>query len=160
MADEIERKFLVSKLPDDLENYDKIDLIQGYIDVGKDNPSELRIRRKFRKGLETYLLAVKSGGGLKRSETEIEVPAQVYNTLFPLTANRRIYKTRYLIPSDSHTVELDIYSGNLTGLTVAEVEFTSVEASEDFVPLPWFGKEVTEDNRYKNKKLATKGLPN
>jgi CYTH domain-containing protein len=52
-----------------------------------------------------------------------------------------------------------VYSGALTGLMVAEVEFPSEEAARAFVPPAWFGREVTNDSRYKNRRLATEGLP-
>ena len=42
-------------------------------------------------------------------------------------------KTRYLVPGDGGlTVELDVYSGELDGLLVAEIEFDSTEAAAAF----------------------------
>ena len=40
-----------------------------------------------------------------------------------------------------------------------EVEFESLEEAESFTPPEWFGKDVSEDNRYKNSSLYIKGLP-
>ena len=37
--------------------------------------------------------------------------------------------------------EVDVYSGALTGLSVAEVEFGSEEAADAFEPPAWFGPE-------------------
>jgi adenylate cyclase len=42
---------------------------------------------------------------------------------------------------------------------VAEVEFESAEAAAGFSPPAWLGREVTDDPVYKNKRLATQGLP-
>jgi CYTH domain-containing protein len=42
---------------------------------------------------------------------------------------------------------------------LVEVEFASVEDSARFSPPEWFGPEVTEDERYKNRQLAVHGLP-
>jgi adenylate cyclase len=42
---------------------------------------------------------------------------------------------------------------------VAEVEFPSDEEAAQFVPPPWFGLEVTEDEHYKNVNLALHGRP-
>jgi CYTH domain-containing protein len=47
----------------------------------------------------------------------------------------------------------------MEGLVLAEVEFPSREKSEEFEPPDWFGKEVTEDIRYKNQNLAQKDVP-
>ena len=55
------------------------------------------------------------------------------------------------------TVELDIYCGDLTGLITAEVEFDTLEQQVNFVPPSWFGEDVTENERYKNRNLSAKG---
>ena len=56
-------------------------------------------------------------------------------------------------------VEVDEYEGDLRGLLVAEVEFDDEAASDAFTPPDWFGPEVTEDDRYKNRALAVDGRP-
>lgn len=48
-----------------------------------------------------------------------------------------------------------MYEGELAGLVVAEVEFLSEEESEKFIAPDWFGADVTDDKKYKNKNLAT-----
>jgi hypothetical protein len=73
---------------------------------------------------------------------------------------RRLEKTRCLIPgSGDLTIELDVYAGGLSGLTVAEVEFGSEDAANAFQPPGWFGSEVTHVGRFKNQKLACHGAP-
>ena len=79
--------------------------------------------------------------------------------LWPLTKGKRIEKTRYEINYMNSIIELDIYIGNLETLITAEVEFTSEEESKKFEPPDWLGEEITLDNRYKNKNLALKGIP-
>ncbi len=59
----------------------------------------------------------------------------------------------------AHVVELDVFAGDLDGLVMAEVEFTSTEEMTAFVPPVWFGREVTDDGRYTNASLALHGLP-
>jgi adenylate cyclase len=71
----------------------------------------------------------------------------------------RVEKTRYEIPYGAHLIELDVYSGALEGLVVAEVEFGSEEESARFDPPDWFGSEVTDDVRYSNRSLAVHGRP-
>ena len=56
-------------------------------------------------------------------------------------------------------IEVDIYSGALTGLSVAEVEFATEDAADAFEPPAWFGREVTDDPRFKNQRLASEGAP-
>ena len=52
-----------------------------------------------------------------------------------------------------------MYSGALTGLSVAEVEFATEDAADAFEPPAWFGREVTDDPRFKNQRLASEGAP-
>jgi CYTH domain-containing protein len=154
MAIEIERKFLVKELPADLENYPQSEIMQGYLII-TDNDIEVRIRKKGDKYFET----VKAGSGLVRKESEKEIPKEAFWDHWPLTEGKRVQKVRYEILYNGKLIELDVYSGELEGLAVAEVEFDSEEESVSFTPPEWFGKEVTHDERYKNKNLALHGKP-
>ena len=156
MADgiEIERKFLVEQMPHDLDAHPYREIEQGYLAITDD--VEVRVRRY---GDEAFL-TIKSSGGESRVEEEIEIDRRRFSSLWPLTDGRRIEKRRYRIPAgDGLTLELDVYHGRLEGLLTAEVEFGSVDAAGDFVPPDWLGPDVTDDPRYKNKRLATDGLP-
>ncbi len=156
MADgiEIERKFLVERPPDGLDAQPSGEIEQGYLAITDD--VEVRLRRY---GEETFL-TVKSSGDGSRIEEEIEIEARRFAALWPLTDGRRLEKRRYAIPyGDGLTIELDIYHGRLSGLLTAEVEFDTPADASAFVPPDWFGRELTDDPRYKNKRLATQGLP-
>ena len=150
---EVERKWLVSELPH-LTGLEGKEVIQGYIAVTSDG-TEVRVRQKG----DTYFQTIKSDGGLVRGEIEIELTKDQYDRLWEATAGRRLEKTRYEIPVGDLKIELDVYRGNLAGLIVAEVEFSSVRDSEQFSQPSWFGQEVTENKGYKNKNLALKGVP-
>jgi CYTH domain-containing protein len=151
---EIERKFLVAALPDDLDSYPSEPIEQGYIAV--EGPVEVRLRRRAGR----QLLTVKSGAGRVRVEEEFEIDPRRFDSLWPLGEGRRISKTRYRIPAGGGlTIELDVYAGALKGLVLAEVEFESEEASEAFEPPDWFGREVTDDLRFANRALAVDGVP-
>jgi adenylate cyclase len=152
---EIERKFLVPEPPPSLEQSQSTRIEQGYIAIAGDG-TEVRIRR--RNG--TAALTVKSGSGESRLEEEFEIDVERFARLWPLTEGRRIEKARHLIPAGGGlTIELDVYSGALTGLMVAEVEFGSEEEADAFEPPEWFGSEVTYDARLKNQRLACDGAP-
>jgi CYTH domain-containing protein len=79
--------------------------------------------------------------------------------LWPLTAGRRVEKTRYVIDQSGYCLELDLFRGALTPLMLLEVEFESVAGSQDFIPPNFVGREVTLDRAYSNAMLATTGLP-
>jgi len=149
---EIERKFLVSAIPDEADEATPI--LQGYLPLTSDD-AELRVRRKG----DSTVLTVKRGHGLDRGEEEVAISDEVFEVLWPLTEGRRIEKRRYEIPHAGATIELDEFGGELDGLLVAEVEFDSTEASERFDPPDWFERDVTDDPAYSNRALAERGRP-
>lgn len=155
-AKEIERKFVIDQLPDDFDfnKYSNKEITQGYLEINPDG-SEKRLRQKKDK----YFLTEKSGSGKTRIENEKEISKEEFENLWPDTEGKRVEKTRYEIPHDEGIIELDIYKGQLAGLISAEMEFKSEDESNKFTAPIWFGKEVTEDKRFKNQNLALKGIP-
>lgn len=151
---EIERKFLVRALPENLEEYEREFIRQGYLVLGADG-SEARVRD--RSGAHT--MTVKSKGELSRGEWEIPIEPEQFEVLWPATEGRRVEKTRFSIPYEESVIELDIYDGELFGLVTAEVEFPDEVTANAFVPPEWFGEDVTSDKAFKNQQLATAGLP-
>jgi adenylate cyclase len=149
---EIERKFLVSAIPDNRAPGTRI--LQGYLPLASED-TEVRVRRK---GAET-VLTVKQGRGLDRGEREVAISAEVFETLWPLTEGRRIEKTRHELPHGDVTIELDEFGGDLEGHLLAEVEFDSPQASELFDEAAWLGRDVTDDPNYANRTLAERGRP-
>lgn len=153
MSLEIERKFLVKSIPDNLGDYEKLDISQGYIVAEKD------ISVRVRKMNEKFIQAIKTGQGKIREEVEIDLTEEQFNLLWPLTKGRVVNKTRYKIPHGDLVFELDFYHGDLEGLVTLEVEFVSEDASLVWEPTEMFGKEITEDSRYVNQNLAIYGKP-
>ncbi len=149
---EIEKKFLVKSLPDNIAEYKSAEIEQSYIST---DPT-IRLRRKDDK----YILTVKGKGQLAREEFELELSKSQYAALLKKADAPAVIKTRYFIPLAQPLIaELDIYHGSLDGLYTVEVEFSSVAEAEDFVPPEWFGKDVTYDKRYKNTSLSVNGIP-
>ncbi|HET9074546.1 MAG TPA: CYTH domain-containing protein [Solirubrobacteraceae bacterium] len=151
MGTEIERKWLVPALPAELAGLSGERIRQGYIVIGAEG-DEVRVRENESRAM----LTVKSGHGLVRAETEIELSAEQFAALWETTAGRRVAKRRINLPEG---VDVDVYDEDLSGLIVAEVEFASEAAAHDFTAPDWFGAEVTEDRRYRNQQLALRGRP-
>ncbi len=146
---EIERKFLIAKLPRSLARYPHREIAQGYLAVGRDK-SHVRLRRAGR----ICTLTFKRGPARAREEREIQLTPAQFAILWPATAGSRLTKTRYDVPWKKLTIEIDIYRGSNEGLMVAEVEFPNVETYRSFRPPGWLGEEVTGASRYSNVKLA------
>lgn len=149
---EVERKFLVEESTGVPEAVG-LEILQGYLAVG--GGAEVRLRSKAGR----CFLTVKRGSGLQRSEYEVGLDTAQFESLWPATAGRRVVKTRFEIPVGKLTAELDRYHGELEGLLTVEVEFGSVAEAEDFDPPSWFGRDVTDDERFKNNRLALDGRP-
>lgn len=151
---EIERKFIVSEIPEGLlEPRTPKEIRQGYLSL--ESEKEIRIRDKGGK----YTMTIKQGKGLKRLETQIALSQEQFDTLWPLTMGLRVEKRRYDIKFLSHVLSLDLYYGELQPLMTLEVEFNSEEASQEFLPPDFTEQEVTTDQDYKNANLARFGLP-
>lgn len=155
MSKEIERKWLIDEFPVNLISNSSFEVNQIYLEVSNEK-DEVRLRKKGNR----YFLTVKKGEGIEREETQIEIPFETYNSLSCLQVCKdKVKKTRYEIKDGPYTIELDFYKGNLEKLVTAEVEFNTIEESKSYIAPSWFGREVTDDKRYKNKNLARDGLP-
>jgi adenylate cyclase len=151
---EIERKYRLSDLPSWVEECRSEEIEQGYLAMASDG-TEVRLRRRGGR----VLLTAKVGTGETRIEREIELADEQFEALWPLTEGRRIRKTRYLVPHEGLTLEVDRFKGDLQGMLIAEVEFDSKDASANFEPPAWFELDVTGDERYANESLAVNGAP-
>ena len=147
---EIERKYLVKYLPENLESYEQKHIAQGYLCT---NPV-LRIRRSN----DEYFLTYKGQGLMAREEHEFPLSAEAYEHMLPKIDGILIDKIRYMIPLDeTHTAELDIFQGVLAPLRLVEVEFSSMEEADCFVAPDWFGDDVTNSGEYHNSNLSKRG---
>jgi CYTH domain-containing protein len=153
---EIERKWLVPDPPADLSAFPSKEIDQGYLAIDRDG-TEVRVRRADGDATMT----IKQGTGRTREEEEFAIPGDRFDRLWPLTEARRVRKRRHLIPGPGDlTFELDRYRADLEGLNVVEVEFPDERSAESFQAPEWFGREITDDARYKNQALATShGIP-
>lgn len=143
---ENERKFLVKEIPV-LDSCFFHMIEQGYVSF----TPEVRIRKLD----DEFFITCKGDGTQKRTEVETNIDNVAYNIMSLIVQGRMIKKTRYEVPLyDGIIAELDIYHGDLEGLYTVETEFKSDEQAESFVIPEWFGEEITEDLRYKNKNLA------
>ena len=91
---------------------------------------------------------------MSREEHEFPLSQEAFEHLLPKIDGILIEKKRYLIPLDENrTAELDIFQGTLAPLRLVEVEFTSKEQANAFLPPDWFGEDVTYSGKYHNSNL-------
>ena len=147
---EIERKFLIKQIPENLKQYPCRIIEQGYLNTSP----VVRVRRDN----DEYYLTYKGKGFLAREEYNLPLNAEAYAHLIKKADGNIISKRRYLIPvPDSKlTIELDVFDPPFAPLILAEVEFESVEEASAFTPPDWFAEDVTEDRQYANSYLSRK----
>lgn len=146
---EIERKFLVTSLPN-LEKHNFHIIEQAYLCT----EPVVRIRKED----DSYYMTYKSKGFLKREEYNLPLTEDSYNHLLTKADGNVITKKRYLIPYQGHTIELDIFEGTYEGTIIAEVEFDSTDEANSFTPPNWFGKDVTYSKEYHNSYMSSKKI--
>ena len=107
MNQEIERKFLVNKVPENLSQHPSTEIIQGYLAITEDG-TEVRVRKKGNR----YFLTVKSGFGLQRQEVEIDISKDQSEKLWSMTEGKQIEKVRFEIDHSiiSFTASIDALS--------------------------------------------------
>ena len=146
---EIERKFLVSVLPEGYDHHPSHQIEQAYLSTDP----VVRIRKED----DQYYLTYKSRGLLAREEYNLPLNQASYEHLLTKADGIVLTKQRFLIPlpGTSYTAELDIFSGHYKGLMLVEVEFETEEQANAFVPPEWFGEDVTFSGEYQNSRLAS-----
>lgn len=150
MAYEIERKFLVKGEFAQQASGSK-SIAQGYLN--SDPMRTVRIRTSDKEAF----LTIKGPGnesGTSRYEWETSIDPVEASELLQLCEPGVIEKTRYLVPCDGHTFEVDVFAGANEGLIIAEVELDN--ENEAFTKPEWLGEEVTGENRYYNSALSKK----
>lgn len=146
---EIERKFLINdgaELRSQLVNGKTIQ--QGYL--FSEHTKSCRVRVKGTKGF----LTLKFGTDLlSRSEFEYQIPFEEACELLT-HCDKILQKTRYEIPAGKHVWEIDVFSGALEGLVLAEIELSDANETIDFPS--WIAEEVTHDPTYLNVNLINR----
>ena len=144
---EIERKFLIPKLPVNLDSFPCRLLEQAYLCT----EPVVRVRRSD----DSFILTYKSKGLMSREEYNLPLNEESFTHLKEKIDGLLIQKRRYLIPlAEKYTIELDVFEGALAPLMLAEVEFETEEEANTFVPPEWFGEDVTFSTKYHNSTLS------
>ncbi len=148
---EIERKFLLKKMPETMPESTAVMIEQGYL-PGERLVERLRAVQVGRR--RTYLRTVKVGAGLVRTELEEETSAEMFQSMWPLTKGKRLTKRRYRVPNGQLTWEIDEFTDR--PLVLAEVELPSADTDVEIPDWlkPFVDREVTGEVAYLNSTLA------
>jgi len=149
---ESELSYLVKETPN-LDGLGRSEIEQHYLSDGSE---PLRIRRIGRRFELTKKLDVAKNDYSRKDEINIPLTEEEFARLRGLSL-RSLAKTRYFFPLPEGLMgEIDVFHGPLEGLTVVEVEFNNESARAAFVPPPWFGRDVSQEEWSANHFLAGK----
>ncbi len=152
MKQEIERKYAVNYIPEDLKITDILDIEQAFI--YKDAKTVIRVRKIQNQKLNRieYIYTVKTKGDMEYDkcsniaqvyEIESHIKEEEYNTLIKNKISNIIIKTRIVIPIENNlSIEMDVYKDYLEGLITAEVEFPNEDIANTFEKPEWLGEEI------------------
>lgn len=146
MALEIEHKYLVvnESYKDMARSVSHIE--QGYLNRDPDRTVRVRIKDN-----EAYVTIKGITKGDTRLEFEYPVPVDDARRLLSLCEGRIVCKDRYYVEFGGHIWEVDVFTGDLAPLKIAEIELS---CSTHSYPLPPFaGKEVTDNPAFFNSNM-------
>ena len=154
---EIEHKYLCYKPAREIleeKASEVVKIEQTYLKSSEQE--ERRVRKITRYGKVSYVLTKKwKLSGLKRIEKEVDISKTEYERYLKDAEPglHTIKKIRYKILYQPHVVEMDVYDfDNVYCLMEVEVHREDDKVSTpDFIQIV---REVTDDERYKNKSLA------
>ena len=149
---EIERKFLLKKLPD-IEPVKHIEVYQGYISI----KPEVRIRSYEvldgeNQGHKDYILTIKGEGILSREEIETYISKEFFMQVAQFIGKPFIHKDYRKYILDNNILECSVVDpGTDTEFCYGEVEFNTEEDANKF-EWPFDGAtDVTCNKSYKMK---------
>ena len=150
---EIERKFLVSN--DDWRQLAvrSVRLRDGLIAAYKDRKVRVRIA-----GDAIATVAIKGPRiGIAQAEFEYEIPiADAERMLSTMCRDDTLEKERFFVEDAGGTWHVDVYSGILQGVVIAEIELK--QESQELILPRWIGKEVTGDSFYRKINMRARAL--
>jgi adenylate cyclase len=145
MEAEKEVKYLLKTVPEGLEKCKSKKLVDIYI-PRKEGHAAIRIRQQG----DSFFITKKTPeivDGVKvLNEETINIIGEDFNVFRSMKDAKILDKTRYYYPLGDNVVEIDVFSGKLNGLVLAEVEFSSIDALKAFEKPGFFLIDVTNQD--------------
>src|SRR6516225_10049756 len=149
---EIERKFLVANNEWRQSAVRSVSIRDGLIAIYKDRKVRVRISG------DIATIAVKGPRiGIGRPEFEYEIPmTDAERMLSTICQDDTLEKQRFFVEDAAATWQVDVYSGTLQGVVIAEIELK--QESQELILPPWIGKEVTGNSFYRKINMRARAL--
>lgn len=143
MEIELERTFLLKKIPVDLKTMKSMEVCDNYIPRTVEHPI-LRIRRRGDKYEITKKHPIEGGDSSRQSEETIPLSKEEFSELSS-AGGKKVRKVRYYYPFGANSAEIDIFEDELKGLALVDFEFKTIEEKNDFRMPDFCLVDVTQD---------------
>lgn len=151
---ELERTYLVKKLPEEMKMATATELLDIYLPSNSEHPI-LRIRKRGGKYMITKKHPIVGTDSSEQSEETILLLEDEYNELSQIKG-KRVRKNRYTINKPGMTVDIDVFLDDLDGLVTVDFEFLSNDEKNNFEMPDWCLADVTQEKIIAGGMLAGK----
>lgn len=139
---ELERTYLLTKIPKGLKSCKFIEIIDLYIPASKAHPN-MRIRKKGDK-LEITKKVPNNNDASNQTEHTIPLSKEEYNALL-IVSGKKLRKLRYYFPVENRMAEIDIFQDELAGLILVDFEFSNLKDQENFKAPDFCSEDITQE---------------
>lgn len=139
----------------------QIDLDTGKLSIRDGLVCRIRLRESLTTGKNEAFLTIKASTDNPDISDEYEelIDLDDAKAILNKFGSHIVEKQRNVVPVGDFNWEVDIFQNTLKGLKMAEIEVDNENDFNAVSPLPGLGKDVTSDNRYKNRALGEFGIP-
>jgi len=118
---------------------------------------------RYRKVNKHFYKTVRTGSEVRKNEVDKEINKKQYIRAKTDKIGKVLQKERFILSNTAGNFTIDRYAQHLKNLDILEVTFKTLEEAEAF-RLPdalkkYIKKDVSDDDRYRNKNLALLGNP-
>jgi CYTH domain-containing protein len=150
---ELERTFLLKKLPEDFDSFKSEEILDIYFPENVFHPI-LRLRKKGNFLTLTKKSPIENDSSIQEEQTII-LSEKEYKE-FSQVPGKRLRKIRYYYPVDDYLAEIDLFLEDLEGLALVDFEFDSIEEKEKFLMPDFCLADVTQEESIAGGFLAGK----
>jgi CYTH domain-containing protein len=151
---ELEKTYLVRKLPENLKQFQSKEIYDIYIPAEYEHPI-MRVRKNGNKFEITKKEQVRANDASEQREHTIELTDEEYRVLAELPG-KKVRKTRYRYEEGETCGEIDVFLDDLKGLVLADFEFKTKAERDSFVMPDYCLAEVTEEEIFAGGMLCGK----
>lgn len=154
---ELERTFLLRKLPEGLRDSEFKEIIDIYYPKHYDHPV-IRLRKNGDK-FELTKKEPMNDDASEQVEHTLFLTPEEFNE-FSKLEGKKVYKKRYYYNYNGRVAEIDVFQGDLKGLIVVDFEFSSVEEKNSFEIPDFCLVDITQEEFIAGGKICGKNYEN